>query len=257
MSSKIVTFNARCVYNTGDGANNFIHRVGLIKDKIALEKPSIVAFQEVTPPILASLEDAFGSDYLFVGQMRSASYSGEGLYTAFKRDEFALIRLETFWLSPTPFIPGSRYEIQSVCPRICVTTTLLHRASGKLITVYNNHLDHAEDEARRQGMKCLFAQMKKIQSLFPSEVIILGDFNAFPTDKVMKYTAEKSPVPIFELSADIPFTYHGFGKSQQKIDYIFVSQTLKDAWTKTSAWDDCADGIYLSDHYPVCAEFDL
>ncbi len=257
MSTKIVTFNARCVYDTVDGNNNFIHRAPLIRQKFVREKPDLVAFQEVTAPILADLEVILGDDYFFVGQMRSENYSGEGLYTAVKRSAFHLIRLETFWLSPTPFSPGSRYEVQSVCPRICVTTTLLHRASGKLITVYNNHLDHAEDKARRQGMRCVFSQMRKIQALFPSEVILLGDFNAFPADKVMKYSVEKAPVPLFELSSDIPFTYHGFGKCQQKIDYIFVSQAFKEAWTNTTAWTDCADGIYLSDHYPVCAEFDL
>ena len=222
METKIVTFNVRCVYNTCDGANNFIHRISLIKNKISQQQPDIVAFQEVTPPILADLETIFGEQYLLVGQMRSSSYSGEGLYTAIKRSAFELIRLETFWLSPTPFVPGSRYKIQSTCPRICVVTTLLHKSSGKLISVYNLHLDHLEDYARRLGMKCVFKQMKKIQTTFPSEVVILGDFNAQPSDEVMQYTVQNSPLNLNELTKNVPFTWHDFGKTQMKIDYIFV-----------------------------------
>jgi endonuclease/exonuclease/phosphatase family metal-dependent hydrolase len=38
-------------------------------------------------------------------------------------------------------------------------------------------------------------------------------------------------------------------KKPEKIDYIFVSTSLKEGQVKV--WDDVTDGIYLSDHYPI------
>ena len=125
---KIVTWNLRCLWS-GDGINAFLHRAGMIYEKIDREKPEIIAFQEVVAESLTFLRKIF-PEYIFLGQMRSENYDGEGLYTAVRKDIFDVLGGETFWLSPTPYIAGSRFEKQSDCPRICVYTLVRHKTGG-------------------------------------------------------------------------------------------------------------------------------
>ena len=136
----IVSFNLRQVWK-GDGINAFVHRFGLITEKILNEKPDVVSFQEVKPPLLEFLKKVM-SDYTFSGQFRDSDYDGEGVFTAVRNDTFDIIGIETIWLSPTPYIAGSRFENQSECPRICLMTQLLNKKSRKLLRVFNLHLDH-------------------------------------------------------------------------------------------------------------------
>lgn len=252
---KIVSFNVRCSYD-GDGSNSFLHRAGLIYDKVAKELPDVIAFQEVTEPILNVMERLL-PEYQFVGQFRNEDYAGEGVFTAIRKDTIALIGLETVWLSPTPYVAGSRYENQSICPRICVMTQLRHKTAGTLFRVFNLHLDHISDEARVLGMQSVMRFVEEYDAKRKLPVVILGDFNARPESKTIAF-CEQYP-GIREVTNEIPGSFHGFGKRNPpvKIDYIYLSEKLADCVEKTEAWQDVHEGIYLSDHYPLCAEVKL
>lgn len=265
---KIVTFNLRCIYDSWDGINNFIHRAGFVYEKINTEKPDVIAFQEVVEKSLELLTKLF-PEYLFSGHFRNADYSGEGVFTAIRKDTIEMLGFDDFWLSPTPYIPGSRYENQSVCPRTCLMTQLRDKKSGKVFRVYNLHLDHESDEARQKGMECAFEVIRKNNEKKEYPTIILGDFNAHPQDGVMEM-CNNNPVPkIFDVTKDIPATFHNYGRCAQKIDYIYMTKDLTDNLKKVYAWDDKTvwhkdtyhgsdvPSIYLSDHYPVCAEVDI
>lgn len=255
MSNKIsiVTFNIRCVYDK-DGTNSFIHRAGLIFDKIKKEKPDIIAFQEILEPHLNFLEKMM-PEYIFVGQHRGNTYNGEGLFTAIKKSSFALMGLKSFWLSPTPFIPGTRFETQSKLPRICVSTELRHIESGKVLRIFNLHLDHISDEARKQGMKCVFDIVEQFNNELEMPMVILGDFNALPESEVIKMCNGYDTIT--EITPHIDVSFHDFGRNAQKIDYIYISNTLADSVTSVQAWEDECNGIFLSDHYPICANLEL
>ena len=58
---------------------------------------------------------------------------------------------------------------------------------------------------------------------------------------------------LVDVTCDIPFTFHDYGRQKLKIDYIFLSPSLADKVTAIDVWRDERDGVYLSDHYPVCA----
>lgn len=50
---KVVTFNFRCVWKGyGDGINGFVHRAGMVYEKIMREKPDVIMFQEILQDIL-------------------------------------------------------------------------------------------------------------------------------------------------------------------------------------------------------------
>ncbi|MBQ4580295.1 MAG: endonuclease/exonuclease/phosphatase family protein, partial [Clostridia bacterium] len=112
---KVVTFNIRGDFGV-DGANDFCHRKPLILKKLAEEQPDIIGFQEVLPHVAAWMREALPA-YDIVGCGREAALTGEQMTVAFRRDRFRLIEIKTFWLSPTPYVPGSRFQEQSWCPR--------------------------------------------------------------------------------------------------------------------------------------------
>lgn len=256
---KIVTFNLRCVWNK-EGKNSFIHRAGLIYDKISREMPDVMAFQECTPQIMELMEKMF-PEYAFCGQYRSENYWGEGLFVAVKKTDWTVLSYESFWLSPTPYVAGSRFPIQSDCPRICNVVQIRGKESGKMLRIFNVHLDHISDEARIEGIKCLLEKMEEFNARLALPAVILGDFNAGPECSTIKYCNEYEKTPLCDVTKDIPLTYHGWGgvliPEWEKIDYIYVSGGLEKALSDVGLWKDVSDGIYLSDHYPVYVDFDL
>ena len=253
---KLVTFNIRCVYRDKDGINSFIHRVGGIYDKLRAEKPDVVAFQEIREQHLALLEPLF-PDYLFVGHLREADYSGEGVYTAVRRDTCQLLGSDMIWLSPTPYTPGSRFEEQSPCPRILQCLTLRYKQSGQVFRLFNLHLDHISEQARVLGMQAALAYLSRKEAERPLPYAIVGDFNAYPDSETIALCNGRADMR--DVTAHIPVSFHDFGRRTpgEKIDYIFLSNELADRTASVTAWEDVEDGIYLSDHYPLSAEMAL
>lgn len=255
---KIVTYNLRGVWLwSKEGINSFVFRAGLVYDKIRREEPDVIAFQEVVPTHLELLQKML-PEYEFYGHFRNADYTGEGLYTAIRKESFQLISYETFWISPTPFVSGSRFEDQSDCPRICIVTTVRHKESGKMLRLYNIHLDHISDAARIEGIQCVLSQMKRINTTtFEAPTLILGDYNAKPESETIRFCRENREPLLKDITAHIENTGHDYGKTVQKIDYIFVTEDIAQAVIGSDIWDTCFSGIYLSDHYPVFADIDL
>ena len=250
---KIVSYNARCVWK-GDGVNGFMHRAGMIWDKVRKEKPDVIAFQEVVSPLKECLETIL-PEYLLLGHFRNADYGGEGVFTAIRRDTWDLHGLETFWMSPTPYVPGSRYPGQSTCPRICAVTLIRNRFTGELLRIYNFHLDHISDAARVDGMQCVLDRMEEFDRKGEFESVLLGDFNAEPDSGALKLCDTYERRTLVDVTAEIPATFHGYGKCAVKIDYLIATKALADRKTSACVWDDTDNGIFLSDHYPVCVEF--
>lgn len=249
---KIVTFNLRCMYK-GDGINSFVHRAVLLADKIEDEKPDVVAFQEVKAPSLKILERLL-PDYILVGQLRDADYGGEGLYTAIRKDTCQVLGFETIWLSPTPYVPGSRFENQSRFPRICLQAMVRHYESGQVIRLFNLHLDHISEEAKVLGMEAALSYAEEFKNKGNFPYVVLGDFNAHPDSNVVKLCLKKE---LSDVTADIPTSFHKFGEVASKIDYILMSGEISEKVKNVQAWTQEENGIYLSDHYPICAELNL
>lgn len=254
-NAKIVTFNIRNVWDK-EGKNSFIHRVGMIYDKINKEKPDVIAFQEVLQPHVTLLERMF-PDYEFYGQFRNVDYTGEGVYTAVKKSDWQVIAYETFWISPTPYVSGTIFECQSPYPRVCNVLQIRNRENGKMLRTFNIHLDHISDEARIVGIRCVIEMMDKFNEKIEVPSIILGDFNAAPNSETIRYCNEYKGTRIVDVTATLPVTFHNWGTDSQKIDYIYVTGGIEKSLTNVGIWDNCHDGIYLSDHYPVFADFDM
>ena len=247
---KTVTYNLRCVWRS-DGEPGFASRGGLFYDKVLAERPDVVAFQEMIPQSLEFLR-RFMPEYTFVGSGRNAVYGGEGLYVAFRNDTFSLIGYDMFWMSPTPRVPASGFEGQSGCPRIVVEAILRHKESGKIVRFVDIHLDCSTDEVRLTEAKFLLDALAEKQERFALPTVILGDFNTLPDSEVSAYLRGDKRFGLRDVAAEIHVTYHEYGREADKIDYVYVTDEIEAE--NVTAWTDKVCGIWLSDHYPVCAE---
>ncbi|MFV0343097.1 MAG: endonuclease/exonuclease/phosphatase family protein [Anaerocolumna sp.] len=255
---KVVTFNIRCDYNQ-DGENNFQNRKDLILRKLNTESPDIICFQEVLPHVSSWMKDNL-NHYFILGCGREKDLQGEQNTVAIRKDKFQIISMNTFWLSLTPQIPGSRYDNQSMCPRSVSELFFQDLETGKLYYLLNTHLDHIGSEARLLGMEQILKHMKKVavqkgQAGYDNiEMILTGDFNGYPDSPEIKLMVNSNFLR--DLTSGMEGTFHDFGRMipHEKIDYIAVTSGLK--CSKCELWNDCENGIYLSDHYPVSVELD-
>lgn len=247
---KMVTFNIRCDGAWAhDGINAWKFRKEHVICKIREEAPDVIGFQEVLPHVLDELKQQL-PEYWFAGCGRSADFDNEYGVVAYKKERFELIGLDVFWLSDTPYVPGSRYPEGSDCPRICTTVILREAGSVKPFRVYNTHLDHEGEIARIKGISRILQRMGADYEKWKLPAVLMGDFNATPDSTELRAVAAYQPFALADATADQPVSFHDYGALRSKIDYIFAS----DAWRCKPAeiWDDCVDGVFLSDHYPVC-----
>lgn len=247
---KLVTFNIR--YDCGsDGINNFSCRKPFILETIAREAPDIIGFQEVLPHVAMWLKENL-KDYYVVGCPRCDDLTGEQVCIAFRPNKFNLMKMDTFWLSPTPYVPGSRYPEQSICPRTCTEVVLQELSSGKVVRMLNTHLDHEGSLARLLGARQLLNRLDSEEFFPDAPVVLVGDLNAEPDSPEMQLLASR----MHNLTDGIGITFHNYGGSGAcSIDYIYLRGPIEG--TAPVKWDECRDGLYLSDHYPVCAELTL
>lgn len=244
---KVVTFNIR-YDGANDGKNSFCYRSPLIMKKIKAEMPDIICFQEVLDHVAAWLKQNL-TDYYVIGCPRCDDLTGEQVSIAYKRDRFNLMKMDTYWLSPTPFVPGSRYEEQSICPRVCTEAVFQDLKTKKVFRVANTHLDHEGDEARTKGLRQIMEHLKAEVFFADVPTIVTGDMNAYPDSRTIEVM--NSYPGFYNATEGIGITYHGYGCTNQGcIDYIFVKDWIVENAAVT--WKDEEDGVLLSDHYPVC-----
>lgn len=249
---KIVTFNLRCVWE-GDGVNSFVNRAAQVYMKIKAEQPDVIGFQEGVPRIIDLLREML-TGYTVIFNQRSADFGGEGLAIAVRNETVSLIGMDFFWLSDTPSVPGSRFAEQSLCPRITQCALCRRVSDGKLFRFYNVHLDHESDSARILGIKCIMQKIKEDIARYDFPFFLVGDFNAIPGSETVAFCDSYAEVPMVELSKEVGGTYHGFGRREPvKIDYIYADSATAASLDYTAErWEDSCQGVYLSDHYPVC-----
>lgn len=246
---KFVTFNIRCDFGQ-DGNNNFSYRKPLILRKIEQEKPDIICFQEVLPHVAVWLKENLAGYYV-IGCGRSSKLRDEQTAIAYRAERMNLIRMDTYWLSETPDVPGSRYPDQSPCPRTCTEALFEDMQEEKVFRVANTHLDHEGQLARRLGLEQILGRVGGDSLFGDAPMILTGDFNAEPDWEEMQVLKE---YPAFRnVTEGIGVTYHGFTPDAvpSSIDFIILRGSID--CESLEKWTEQENGVYLSDHYPVCA----
>lgn len=255
MKIKVFTFNLR-TNAAVDGINMFPNRKGRILDTIRTYAPELIGFQEANNEMREWLRAEL-SDYVVVGCGRNADYRGESVVLAYKKDAFEALWSECFWLSATPSVPGSTFGLdQSSCPRITTVACLKHRNADAPFVFCNTHLDHKGKTARLLGA----VQLMQYLSEKPYKFVLTGDFNALPDTPEIQAITSLPGLDVTDATRELGGTFHAFGKyddaKKPKIDYIFTNMPC-DVADSFIIPDEGIDGIYISDHHPVCAEVEI
>lgn len=254
MKIKIMTFNIR-YDNPADGINAFSGRRDMICEFLRREAPDLVGFQESVHVIRNALAEAL-PEYAFLAIDLGDALRND-VMVAYRRDRFDLLRLEQFWLSPTPDVPNTRYEGGSPFDRMATLVTLVSREERRQVTLLNSHLDHISDAARERGAALL---LERITPYLAGAALLTGDFNATPGTRAARILTE-CPL-LTELTAPLDATVatcHGYGRIAEnyKIDYIFASRAVRPLDGTLTLHTDERDGVYLSDHYPISVEVEI
>lgn len=253
---RVATFNMRTDCDKGEHA--WTNRLPLVLKVIEDGGFDVVGAQELKTNQVADLQRTLGPmGFAAIGRRRTLSsrYDTEGVYILFGTNRFECLRSGTFQLSETPDVAGSK-SWNTDCPRTCAWVELKDRLGGGAFFVFNTHLDHKSEEARRNGMALIVSKMAEATAGV-APAILLGDFNCAPSadnaagiaGRAMKNAAEVSETP--HVGPEKTFT-NWKPTAHFLIDYIFVNGAVSVLSHKTH--DDRPGEKSPSDHFPVSAE---
>ncbi len=276
----IMSFNIRLGV-AKDGENDWTHRRELVFGVLRDHSPDLVGLQEAYQfQIEAMLQACPGYAMLGVGR-EDGEAKGEFSSILYRKERLALLEHGTFWLSETPEVPGSR-SWQTACTRVCTWGRFEDRRSRRTFHLFNTHLDHVSQEARKQGIKLILRRMADRKHDDP--VFLTGDFNAGEDNPVVALVTGKADrgssggtagatsraagqtdrglhlVDSFRVlhpDAKQTGTFNGWqGKTDgAKIDYIFVPPGVP--VRSAEILHDHREKRYPSDHFPVMAVIEL
>ena len=254
----VMTFNIR-YNNPGDSLDAWPFRINKVSSQILFHEAHIIGVQEALHGQIQDLDRALTS-YKYVGVGRDDGKE-KGEYSAifFDTTRLQVLQSQTFWLSQTPQIPGSK-SWDAAITRVVTWAKFRDRKTKKEFYVFNTHFDHIGQVARAESARLLLKYSNEIAGSMP--YLVTGDFNASPIQEPIQVILNpKDPLHLIDtksVSATPHYgpsgTFNGF-KSKETgdlpIDYIFIRQAVKvlQHATLSQTWE----GRYSSDHFPVYA----
>jgi endonuclease/exonuclease/phosphatase family metal-dependent hydrolase len=258
----VMSFNIRLNVKS-DSLNAWPFRKDLVAAQVLFHEIHLLGVQEALHEQMLDLQQRL-PDFKYAGVARDDGKQ-KGEYSAIFYDtaRLKLLHSETFWLSESPTIPGSK-SWDAAITRVVTWAKLLDRKSGIMFFAFNTHFDHMGKEARRQSARLILEKVHAIAGHIP--VIITGDFNSQPSDDPIQIlTSQQDSLHLTDTKniSQTPHygpsgTFNGFTNketSDQPIDFIFMKnggKVLQHA-TLSQTWM----GRFSSDHFPVFAKIVL
>ena len=258
---RVMSFNLR-LDTPKDGANAWPHRRDWVASLLRYHAPDALGVQEAFAHMLRELDERLPG-YARVGVGRTDGREG-GEFSAilYRTDRLEALESGTFWLSPTPEVPGSM-GWDAAFERVATWARFRDRRTGCRFLHLNTHLDHRGEEARRESARLIRRRLAELADGLP--IVVTGDLNTRPeTVPYRLFTADT-------LAGAVPPLRDAFHASRgghygptstwtaftaidpgRRIDFVLVSgevdvrmhAILPDAW----------DGRFPSDHLPVAAD---
>lgn len=264
-SVKVMSYNIR-LDTEADGVNQWKNRPDKVIGLIKKYNPDLFGVQEAMHNQMLDLQKGL-PEYSYVGVGRDDGKE-KGEYSAifYKKEKFELISQNTFWLSETPDVPGSK-SWDAAITRVVTSALMKDKITGKTFLYSNTHFDHIGKEARKNSatlIKRLVASTVKVASAQNANqkisVIVSGDFNSEPTDAPYLTITNGEHFQLFDSrpAHNLTGTFCGFELNTmacRTIDYIFHSEE----W-KSSSYQVIQDNdgkYYPSDHLPVLVTLTL
>jgi endonuclease/exonuclease/phosphatase family metal-dependent hydrolase len=265
---KVISFNIRYDNPRDYPRNGWLQRRDSVVETIKQQNCDIVAFQEAMPHMTDFIKAELGEEYDIV--IRGRDWNGQGESTCFlyKKNKFILIDYGFFWLSDTPYVPGTIYK-GTLFPRIVTWGLLREPFTRRNLMFVNNHYEHmpTSEKVRLESTLLLKKEIQKIMnSLGLTElntyIIITGDFNAGKEEKYYKamLTEEFSLLDSSEFldKKEKSGTFHNFSgeAGSLQIDFIFYNKLLN-VERYSIIKNKRKDGLYPSDHFPITVDFKM
>ena len=254
---KVMSYNIRNS-NANDGINQWSKRKQALAQVILTTNPDVLGTQEVLEDQRRDLKKLLPAYDVFGAGRNNGKHAGEHSTIFYKRDKYTFITGGNFWMSQTPYKPGSK-SWDAALTRICTWVKLQDKQTFDEIYAFNTHLDHKGKEARAKSAALLRNMIDSIAGDKP--VIVTGDFNFRPdSEGYTTMTASREDVSLTDAySPDAPdYTDCGFAVSNHdcsRIDYIFYSKHfISEHYTLHT---DNNGTYYPSDHLTISVELKL
>ena len=260
---RVMSFNLR-LDTPADGANAWPHRRDWVAGLVRYHAPDAIGVQEALAHMLVDLDTRLPG-FARVGVGRADGREG-GEFSAilYRTDRLELIDDGTFWLSPTPEVPGSK-GWDAAIERVATWARFRDRRTGCLHLHLNTHFDHIGEQARRESALLIRRRLGALADGLP--VVVTGDLNADPRSAPYRiFTRDTVAGAIGPLRDAFDASRHGhYGPTStwtaftaiepgRRIDYVLVSPRLPVLMHAIlpDSWDD----RFPSDHLPVIAVID-
>jgi endonuclease/exonuclease/phosphatase family metal-dependent hydrolase len=255
---KVITFNIR-YDNARDSINAWPNRKAIVCSFLKEEKPDLFGLQEALWYQYEAIDSALTGYSSVAAGRDDGNKKGEMNPVFYSTLRFEHLADSTFWLSPSPGIPGSKGWGASL-PRIVTFVKLRYKISGGLLWYFNTHFAHDSDSARVMSAEILKREVEKISG--KDKFIITGDFNTAPDSRAYSIlTGSIKGKPFLQdsyvISRSVPTgpegTFNGWSDKERegRIDYVFVRGGMKADSVKTAVIKE--NGVFISDHWPVIA----
>ncbi len=255
---RVMTFNIR-FDNAGDGVNAWPNRKQKAADVVRFHKADIIGVQEA---LIGQLKDfeSLVKDLGWCGVGRTdGKVAGEFSAILYRKSRFQLLKTDTFWLSETPSVPGSKL-LDAAFPRIVTWANFRDRSSGRSFFAFNTHFDHVGQKARIASSALILKEIAVIAGKAP--FVLTGDFNVVSDNEAYNTLVAGTPEVKIVDSRTTSINGHFGGDSTfsafkelepgRAIDYIFVRPDIK--VLEHGYLSDRWNGLWASDHLPVIAE---
>lgn len=245
--------------NPSDRPHDWPSRRDSLGAVLRRERADLIGMQEVLHHQAEDLKARL-EDYRMIGVGRlDGKTEGEYAPIWYRAERFGLVHSGHFWLSETPDIAGRR-GWDAACERIATWAVLRDRHTERELFVLNTHLDHEGQLARRASVALLRDSIAQLSAGRP--VVVMGDFNAAPTDEVLAGFLDRDTSLLLldsyveELGdTEQGATFHNFGRlpmgQRPRIDYILHDEGLERMAYRRLRTD--GPELCLSDHHGVVA----
>lgn len=260
--ARLMTFNIR-YNNPGDGQDAWPYRKEAVARLIA-EHADIAGLQEALWGQIEDIEQLL-PQFAWYGVGRDdGARCGEFCPIFYRRDRYELLEKQTWWLSETPDVPGSK-SWDAAITRLVTSVRLRDRERGKDLQVVNTHFDHIGAQAREASAQMIRQRLSQTGADVP--LVVMGDLNCTPDQPPYliltagqegKDDTGASLVDSLTISREPPegpdSTWNAFREivPGQRIDFILVGPGVKVLRHRTLA--DQVEGRFPSDHLPVVAD---
>jgi len=264
---KLMTYNIK--FASPDFKPSWQERREMLINLIQKYKPDIIGTQEGLKEQIDYLADHL-PDYVVIGEGRKGGDDDEHMAILFRRDKFRLREMQSFQLSETPEIIGSGPKVN---PRMVTWVRLAiinrlkegeespypqdyrgHWENTKEFYVFNTHYFNGRNDslARLNASKLILQRVNALNRFgaWTAErpLFLMGDFNCRPGSPPYK-------VLIGDKNSTDPDLLKNSFEDLSKIDWILYKGAVK--VLKYEVVDFNVNGVYPSDHKPICVEFEI